>query len=53
MEYLPEASKDGSVEHIDREYFFGVLGTVKEQETRTLIRNALDQRYSAKEGEEH
>jgi hypothetical protein len=39
--YLPDLNDKGKPDIIDRDYFFGVLSTLREEETREMIHTAL------------
>jgi hypothetical protein len=50
--YLPDLNDNGKPDNIDRDYFFGILSTLREDETREMIHTALQERYEANQGEE-
>jgi hypothetical protein len=47
MLYLPDPNKNGKIDNIDRSFFFGVISTLRESETRNLVKEALDLRFKA------
>jgi hypothetical protein len=50
-QYLPDKDMIVGGGLPDREFFLGVLSTIKEQETRELISKCLKDRYEAPEGD--
>jgi hypothetical protein len=37
-QYLPDIKNNGKMEMMDRDFFFGIISTIKEEETRNFIK---------------